>query len=90
MGQQSSLTTIALGSFIVVKANENTPNEAVFLESRQDGRPIIVTPWQDNILIGTTDRVVSGDVDEAATSEVEIAYLMDALSNTFKAGTFKR
>lgn len=89
-GRASALTTRAKGSFIVFEAFDGAPAEPVFVESRADGRPVLVTPWQGGILVGTTDVVIAGEADGATTSEAEVDYLLDALDQAFAPGTFRR
>ncbi|MCL4188063.1 MAG: glycerol-3-phosphate dehydrogenase/oxidase [Rhodobacteraceae bacterium] len=89
-GVNSALITRAKGSFIVFEPRDGTPREAVFVESPADGRPVLVTPWQGNILVGTTDVVIEGAADTAATTEAEVDYLLAALDEAFVPGTFPR
>jgi len=89
-GVNAALITRAKGSFIVFEPRDGAPREAVFVESRSDGRPVLVTPWQGNILVGTTDVVIEGDADTAATTEAEVDYLLAALDDAFAPGTFPR
>lgn len=51
-----------------------------YLEAPQDGRAVFVMPWKDRTLIGTTERLHTGDPAEAAATGAEITYLQ----NVFK------
>lgn len=90
VGENSGLVTKAAGSFLVVRATSNAPQHALFVHSRIDGRPVLVTPWLGHLLIGTTDRVVSGPVSEVNTTREEIDYLFDAVDQVFAPGTIRR
>ncbi len=89
-GTNAALTIRALGAFIVVRANPDTPVEPVFVESRQDGRPVLVAPWQGNILVGTTDRVLAPGAKDEGTTGGDIDYLFAALEGAFRPGIFRR
>jgi len=64
------------GSHIVVEPFPGAPNDALYIEARQDGRPYFIIPWNDLYLIGTTDIRFEGDPDRIVASEDEIAYLL--------------
>jgi len=48
------------GSHIVLPRFSGSPNAAVYTEAA-DGRPIFVLPWNDQILVGTTEVADNGD-----------------------------
>lgn len=89
-GSNASLITKAAGSFVVVKATKDAPKEAVFVASKIDGRPVLVTPWLGNLLIGTTDRVVTEAVDDVKATIDEIDYLFDTIDEAFAPGIIRR
>ena len=89
-GKNGGLITKAAGSFVIVKPTANAPTEAVFVTSKVDGRPVLVTPWFGNLLIGTTDRVVSSAIDDVKTTRAEIDYLFDTVDQAFAPGTIRR
>lgn len=64
------------GSHIVVEPFPGAPNDALYIEARQDGRPYFIIPWNDLYLIGTTDIRFDGDTDHIVASEEEIVYLL--------------
>lgn len=64
------------GSHIVVDDFDGAPNEALYVEAEQDGRPFFIIPWNGLYLIGTTDSRYDGDPDAVAADEDEIAYLI--------------
>lgn len=64
------------GSHVVVRAFEGAPRAAVYAEAFEDGRPFFVVPWDDKLLIGTTDERYAGDLDRVEADELEIEYLL--------------
>lgn len=65
------------GSHIVVEPFPGAPNDALYIEARQDGRPYFIIPWNDLYLIGTTDIRFTGDLNSIVADEDEIRYLLD-------------
>jgi glycerol-3-phosphate dehydrogenase len=47
-----------------------------YAEAPQDGRAVFTLPWQDRILVGTTERVFDGDPADIGPSPQEIDYLL--------------
>jgi glycerol-3-phosphate dehydrogenase len=70
------------GSHIVLPKFVGAPNAAIYTEA-EDGRPIFVIPWNDQILVGTTEVPDDGDPDQARPSDGEIEYLLSSLSRIF-------
>ena len=64
------------GSHIVVEPFPGAPQDALYIEARQDGRPYFIIPWNGLYMIGTTDIRFEGDEDRVVASEEEIAYLL--------------
>jgi glycerol-3-phosphate dehydrogenase len=64
------------GSHIVVRAFEGAPSAAVYSEALEDGRPFFVVPWDDKLLIGTTDERYEGDLERVEASGREVEYLL--------------
>lgn len=89
-GKKTALVTKATGSFLVLKAAGIVLHDALFIESREDGRPVLVAPWQGNLLVGTTDRKVECSVEDTETTDREIEYLLDAIERAFKPGVIQR
>jgi glycerol-3-phosphate dehydrogenase len=64
------------GSHVVVRAFDGAPRAAVYTEALEDGRPFFVVPWDDKLLVGTTDERYAGDLDRVEADEREIEYLL--------------
>jgi glycerol-3-phosphate dehydrogenase len=70
------------GSHIVLSRFPGSPNAAVYTEA-VDGRPIFVLPWNDQVLVGTTEIADNGDPAKTAPSAEEIDYLVRSVAALF-------
>ena len=70
------------GSHIVLPRFSGAPISAVYTEA-EDGRPIFVLPWNDQVLVGTTEVADSADPGRTAPSGDEIGYLLRSVSQLF-------
>jgi glycerol-3-phosphate dehydrogenase len=64
------------GSHVVVRAFGGAPRAAVYAEASEDGRPFFVVPWDDKLLIGTTDERYTGDLNRVEADGREVEYLL--------------
>ena len=70
------------GSHIVLEKFAGAPSQAVYAEA-VDGRPIFILPWNDQVLVGTTEVPESGDPGRVRPSAEEIRYLLSSLDGLF-------
>jgi len=70
------------GSHIVLPRFSGSPTAAVYTEA-VDGRPIFVLPWNDQILVGTTEVADNGDPSRTVPSADEISYLVRSVAQLF-------
>src|SRR5271170_360109 len=70
------------GSHIVLPRFSGSPNAAVYTEA-VDGRPIFVLPWNDQLLVGTTEVADNGDPARTVPSPDEISYLVRSVAQLF-------
>jgi glycerol-3-phosphate dehydrogenase len=70
------------GSHIVLPRFSGSPTTAVYTEA-EDRRPIFVLPWNDQILVGTTEVADNGDPARTVPSPEEIAYLVRSVAQLF-------
>src|SRR5882672_3673559 len=70
------------GSHIVLPRFPGSPSAAVYTEAA-DGRPIFVLPWNDQILVGTTEVADNGDPARTVPSADEISYLVRSVAQLF-------
>jgi glycerol-3-phosphate dehydrogenase len=77
------------GSHIVVPTFAGAPPAAVYTEA-VDGRPIFVIPWNEQILVGTTEVPDDNDPGRAQPSEDEVDYLLRSFLHLFPKVNFSR
>ncbi len=65
------------GSHLIVDTFPGAPKTALYVESREDGRPYFIVPWNGRYLIGTTDLRYEGDLDHVVADDEEIDYLLN-------------
>jgi glycerol-3-phosphate dehydrogenase len=65
------------GSHLVVSPFPGAPPEALYFEANQDGRAILIVPWNGLFLLGSTDIRYDGDPGVVRTDDREIAYLLN-------------
>jgi glycerol-3-phosphate dehydrogenase len=70
------------GSHIVIPRFPGSPNAALYTEAA-DGRPIFLVPWNDQIMVGTTEVADSGDPGKTVPSADEISYLVRSVAELF-------
>jgi len=70
------------GSHIVLPRFPGSPNTALYTEAA-DGRPFFVLPWNDQILVGTTEVADNGDPSRTVPSAEEISYLVRSVAQLF-------
>lgn len=71
----------AKGSHLVVDPFPGAPTDVVYYESRTDGRLVLVIPWGEKILIGTTDKKFDENPDLARADEAEVEYLLSEVNS---------
>jgi glycerol-3-phosphate dehydrogenase len=70
------------GSHLVLPRFSGAPNTALYTEAG-DGRQVFVLPWNDQILVGTTEVPDTGDPAKTVPSNEEIEYLMRTVLKLF-------
>lgn len=70
------------GSHIVLPKFAGAPAAAVYTEA-VDGRPIFVIPWNEQLLVGTTEVADGGDPGMVRPSADEIDYLLRSWQRLF-------
>jgi len=70
------------GSHIVLPRFPGAPSAALYSEA-PDGRPVFVLPWNEQILVGTTEVPDTGDPGRTEPSQEEIQYLLSAVTHLF-------
>jgi glycerol-3-phosphate dehydrogenase len=70
------------GSHIVLPRFAGAPDSAVYTEA-VDRRPIFVVPWNEQLLVGTTEVADAGDPARTRPDKAEIEYLMNSMRRLF-------
>ncbi len=70
------------GSHIVLPPFSGAPSVALYTEAA-DGRPLFVLPWNEQVLVGTTEVPDTGDPGRTAPSNEEIEYLFRTVAKLF-------
>jgi glycerol-3-phosphate dehydrogenase len=73
------------GSHIVVRPFPNAPRVGVYVEAGADHRPFFILPWNELLLIGTTDERFDGDASAARIDAREREYLAGETERVFPA-----
>lgn len=78
------------GSHLIVDPFPGAPSDVVYYESRSDGRLVLIIPWGERYMIGTTDKRFEGDPDAARADQSEVDYLLGEVNSLIpKAGLTK-
>jgi glycerol-3-phosphate dehydrogenase len=70
------------GSHIVLPHFSGAPNAAVYTEAA-DGRPVFIVPWNEQLMVGTTEVPDTGDPGRTTPSPEEIEYLLKTAARLF-------
>jgi glycerol-3-phosphate dehydrogenase len=70
------------GSHIVLPQFSGAPSAALYTEAK-DGRPVFVLPWNEQVLVGTTEVPDTGDPARTSPSSEEIEYLLRTVVKLF-------
>jgi len=67
------------GSHVVLPRFSGAPSQAVYTEAL-DGRPFFVLPWNEQMLVGTTEVADSDNPENTQPSSGEIDYILESLT----------
>ena len=73
------------GSHIIVGRFDGAPKDACYVEAQTDGRPFFIIPWNEMLLIGTTDIRYTESLEKIRASRAEIDYLLNETNRVFPA-----
>ncbi len=73
------------GSHLIAPLFPGAPRAGVYVEAGSDSRPLFILPWNDLLLVGTTDERFEGDAGAAAIDDSELAYLVRETERVFPA-----
>jgi glycerol-3-phosphate dehydrogenase len=72
---------LVAGSHIVIPGR--LQRGIYYLEAPVDKRAVFVQPWQDNILVGTTERIYQGPLESIQPDAEELEYLLGIYNHYF-------
>jgi glycerol-3-phosphate dehydrogenase len=75
-GHDRPLAGPSKGTHLVVDPFPGSPKVALYYEAMRDGRAVLVLPWRDRCLIGSTDIRVDGDIDGVRADDEEFEYIL--------------
>ncbi|MEX1158518.1 MAG: glycerol-3-phosphate dehydrogenase, partial [Thermomicrobiales bacterium] len=78
------------GSHIVIERFQGAPDDAVYSEAKEDGRPFFIIPWSGWLLIGTTDTPFDSDPGDARTTLADVDYLIRQTTAIFPSARLTR
>jgi glycerol-3-phosphate dehydrogenase len=70
------------GSHIVLPRFPAAPSNPLYTEAA-DGRPVFVVPWNEQLLVGTTEVADTGDPARTEPSAEETGYLLSSVAKMF-------
>lgn len=73
------------GAHVVVPRGRVGNTNAVVLRAPQDGRVMFAIPWEEQVLVGTTDTDYGGDPGDVAADADDVRYLLAAVNQYFPA-----
>jgi glycerol-3-phosphate dehydrogenase len=71
------------GSHVIVQRFDGAPKDAFYTEAVADGRPFFIIPWNDQILIGTTDIRYDESLNNIRATRAEVDYLVAETNRVF-------
>ncbi|MBI2518880.1 MAG: glycerol-3-phosphate dehydrogenase/oxidase [Bdellovibrio sp.] len=76
------------GIHLLISRDKLTIEQTLALEHPVDRRNLYLIPWENRVLVGTTDNFFSGDKDHLFPSRREVDYLLDTLRFYFPSETW--
>ena len=73
------------GVHVIVPRERIGNVHAIVLRAPQDGRVMFAIPWEDQVLVGTTDTDYDGDPSDVAAAADDVRYLLAAVNQCFPA-----
>ena len=80
----------AKGSHLVLDPFPGAPKDVVYYESRADGRLVLIIPWGERYMIGTTDKKFEDDPDTARADQSEVDYLLGEVNQLIPSAGLTR
>ncbi|MBD0296726.1 MAG: glycerol-3-phosphate dehydrogenase/oxidase, partial [Flavisolibacter sp.] len=78
--QRQSLVQVSQGIHLVVSRTFLPGNEALMIPKTTDGRVLFAVPWEEHVLIGTTDTPVPAATPEPKAMEEEVQFILETVN----------
>src|SRR5205085_489157 len=71
------------GTHLILPTRPDGPQGPIYATAKKDGRPFFLLPWDNRLLVGTTDVKFTGDDPDTLKIEAwEIEYLLAEANHT--------
>jgi glycerol-3-phosphate dehydrogenase len=72
------------GTHLILPSRPNGPQGPIYATAKKDGRPFFLLPWDNRLLVGTTDVKFTGDDPDTLQMEAwETEYLLSETNHLF-------
>lgn len=72
------------GVHLVVPKEKLNHDTAYLIPSARDKRLLFVIPWGSVTVVGTTDTLYDGDIDDPSVQDEDVDYILDGVGYTFE------
>jgi glycerol-3-phosphate dehydrogenase len=77
------------GTHLILPTRPDGPQGPIYATAKKDGRPFFLLPWDNRLLVGTTDVKFTGDdPDTLKIEEWEVEYLLAETNHLFPAASY--
>lgn len=77
------------GTHLILPMRPGSPQGPIYATAKKDGRPFFLLPWDDRLLVGTTDVKFTGnDPDDLQVEPWEIGYLLEETNQLFPLANY--
>lgn len=76
------------GTHLILPLRESGPRRPLYTPARRDGRPLFMLPWDDRLLLGTTDIPFEGNPDTLKSEPGEMDYLLGEINALFPGAKY--
>jgi glycerol-3-phosphate dehydrogenase len=77
------------GVHLVLPRERVGNRSALVLHAVRDGRVLFVIPWEDAVIVGTTDTDYAGDPGAVAADDADVTYLLETANHYFPAAALE-
>lgn len=77
------------GTHLILPTRPDGPKGPIYATAQKDGRPFFLLPWDDRLLVGTTDVKFQGEnPDELQVQDWEVEYLLSETNHLFPGAAY--